>query len=160
MQFTIPCLSGTELHPLALEDVLSNRDLARSRADYYLAHLSLRVLCHTVVSDEEVTDSPDMNITDHARASSPEPMDQEHNDVGESERIAEMAVWEGSALQSNFSTRKNKLGRKGKWVGDVEHAASAAQSFISKKFSRRLTVSFLYSLFPFSMLITGLVRAL
>ena len=42
-----------ELHPLALEDVLANRGSARSKADYYSKHLSPRVQCHTVQSEEE-----------------------------------------------------------------------------------------------------------
>ena len=43
-----------ELHPLTLEDVLANRGgPARSKADYYSKHLSLRVHWHTVQSEDE-----------------------------------------------------------------------------------------------------------
>ncbi|KAF8190242.1 hypothetical protein K438DRAFT_1676097 [Mycena galopus ATCC 62051] len=34
------------LHPLALEDVFHARPTARSKADYYVQHLFLRILCH------------------------------------------------------------------------------------------------------------------
>jgi len=43
-----------DLHPLALEDVLNNRKLARSKADYYAKHLFLRVICHQLLDDDEV----------------------------------------------------------------------------------------------------------
>ena len=42
-----------ELHPLALEDVLANRGPAHSKADYYSKHLSLRIQCHTIQSEDE-----------------------------------------------------------------------------------------------------------
>ena len=42
-----------ELHPPALEDVLANRGSARSKADYYSKHLSLRVHWHTAQSEDE-----------------------------------------------------------------------------------------------------------
>ncbi|KAJ7075338.1 hypothetical protein B0H15DRAFT_806274 [Mycena belliarum] len=45
----IKALSLThELHPLALEDVLHTRPDNLSKAEYYLHHLFLRVLCHEV----------------------------------------------------------------------------------------------------------------
>jgi len=122
-----------ELHPLALEDVLSNRGLARSRADYYVQHLSLRVLCHTLIPDEEADNSCDTNVTDHPRTSSPVPMTMEDDtDVKEKTHDEDITV-----PQSNFSMRKAKKGGKSDWVEDVENAVSAAQHFISKNFHRR-----------------------
>ena len=52
-QWAYTYLRCIELHPLALEDVLANRGSARSKADYYSKHLSLRVHCHTVQSEDE-----------------------------------------------------------------------------------------------------------
>lgn len=45
------------MHPLALEDVLHNRSQARSKADYYVKHLFVRVLRHTLGPKE--TEDPD-----------------------------------------------------------------------------------------------------
>ncbi|KAJ7664911.1 hypothetical protein B0H17DRAFT_1143490 [Mycena rosella] len=47
-----------ELHPLALEDVLHTRPDNLSKADYFVHHLFLRILCHDV--DE---DSPSLRST-------------------------------------------------------------------------------------------------
>ena len=69
----------SDLHPLALEDVLSDRKLSRSKADYYQRHLFLRVLCHSL-SDEE-TDHLATSVTHLPRSDSPEPMDEEDEDV-------------------------------------------------------------------------------
>ncbi|KAH9923191.1 uncharacterized protein BXZ73DRAFT_91487 [Epithele typhae] len=44
-----------DLHPLALEDVLTQRGHARSKTDYYPQHLFIRMLCHTLGAEEEAT---------------------------------------------------------------------------------------------------------
>lgn len=44
-----------DLHPLALEDVLNGNPHTRSKADYYVRHLFLRVLCHELGSGEDPT---------------------------------------------------------------------------------------------------------
>ncbi|EIN14274.1 hypothetical protein PUNSTDRAFT_96001 [Punctularia strigosozonata HHB-11173 SS5] len=41
------------LHPLALEDVLHVPRHSRSKADYFLNHLFLRVLCHSLASPDD-----------------------------------------------------------------------------------------------------------
>ncbi|KAL0952003.1 hypothetical protein HGRIS_008654 [Hohenbuehelia grisea] len=46
-----------ELHPLALEDILHQRDQNRSKADYYAKHLFLRVLCHHLGNVEDADSS-------------------------------------------------------------------------------------------------------
>ena len=43
----------TGIHPLALEDVLHQRPQARSKADYYLKHLFIRILVHQLSPDED-----------------------------------------------------------------------------------------------------------
>ena len=77
-----------ELHPLALEDVLANRGgSARSKADYYSKHLSLRVQYHTVQSEDE--ESPQL-LTKSAvekeltRSNSPEPMSVDEEKLADS----------------------------------------------------------------------------
>ena len=66
-----------ELDPLALEDVLANRGSARSKADYYSKHLSPRVQCRTVQSEDEESlqlltkSAVEKELT---RSNSPEPM--------------------------------------------------------------------------------------
>jgi hypothetical protein len=89
----------------------------------------LRVLCHSVVSDDESmgnnTYVPDV------RASSPVPMSPgEDGGVNEKTSEDEYTVF-GSAPVSRFSTAKGKLSsvlrrRGSKWVEDEENAASKA----------------------------------
>ncbi|KII94236.1 hypothetical protein PLICRDRAFT_101518 [Plicaturopsis crispa FD-325 SS-3] len=62
-----------DLHPLALEDVLSVRS-TRSKCDYYPKHLFLRMLCHTLGREED--EGPNMadeleTVTDLPRSESP-----------------------------------------------------------------------------------------
>ncbi|KAF7322699.1 CorA-like protein [Mycena chlorophos] len=42
------------LHPLALEDILHEQGHNHSKADYYKEHLFLRVLCHSLPSEEDI----------------------------------------------------------------------------------------------------------
>jgi Mg2+ and Co2+ transporter CorA len=51
-----------DLHPLALEDVLHQRGHARSKVDYYLQHLFVRVLCHSLADPND----PDAQSHGHA----------------------------------------------------------------------------------------------
>ncbi|KAI5114896.1 hypothetical protein M0805_001812, partial [Coniferiporia weirii] len=74
-----------DMHPLALEDVLHQRtSQSRSKADYYVQHLFLRVLRHTLAAPNN--DSPSSaapfgimapTIKRLQRSSSPDPMDDE-----------------------------------------------------------------------------------
>ncbi|KAJ7929342.1 magnesium transporter [Mycena leptocephala] len=47
------------LHSLALEDVLHEQGHNQSKADYYHQHLFLRVLCHSVPTEEDRNAGPD-----------------------------------------------------------------------------------------------------
>ena len=76
-----------ELHPLALEDVLANRGSARSKADYYSKHLSLRVQCHTVpLEDEESLQLLTKSAIEKelTRSNSPEPMTTDEEKLADS----------------------------------------------------------------------------
>ncbi|KAJ7765334.1 magnesium transporter [Mycena metata] len=42
-----------DLHPLALEDVFHSHSRARSKVDYYVRHLFLRVLCHELGDQDQ-----------------------------------------------------------------------------------------------------------
>ena len=65
-------ICGTDLHPLALEDVFHGHSRTRSKADYYTKHLFLQVLCHLLVKPQEEEDSScTYNVE---RTTSPEPM--------------------------------------------------------------------------------------
>ena len=77
-----------ELHILALEDVLANRGgSARSKADYYSKHLSLRIQCHTVQSEDEESlqfltkSAVEKELT---RFNSPEPMTVDEEKLADS----------------------------------------------------------------------------
>jgi Mg2+ and Co2+ transporter CorA len=73
-----------DLHPLAIEDVLHQRDHSRSKADYYTKHLFIRAVCHQLATKEEEILSTLMNNTHDGedalhvpRAESPEQMDED-----------------------------------------------------------------------------------
>lgn len=64
-----------DLHPLALEDVCHGHSRNRSKADYYIQHLFLRVLCHQLVnSQEEEDENSSGTYTMEPRTTSPESM--------------------------------------------------------------------------------------
>ncbi|KAJ7273360.1 hypothetical protein C8J57DRAFT_1317642 [Mycena rebaudengoi] len=48
-----------DLHSLALEDILHEQGHNQSKADYYQQHLFLRVLCHSLPTDEDRASEPD-----------------------------------------------------------------------------------------------------
>ncbi|KAJ7093114.1 hypothetical protein C8R44DRAFT_398562 [Mycena epipterygia] len=48
-----------DLHSLALEDILHEQGHNQSKADYYRQHLFLRVLCHSLPTEEERHSGPD-----------------------------------------------------------------------------------------------------
>ncbi|KAJ6547185.1 hypothetical protein B0H19DRAFT_954439 [Mycena capillaripes] len=48
-----------DLHSLALEDVLHEQGHNQSKADYYQQHLFLRVLCHSIPTEEDRNAGPD-----------------------------------------------------------------------------------------------------
>lgn len=49
---------STGLHSLALEDILHERGYSYSKVDYYPGHFFVRVLCHSVVTDNSDTPEP------------------------------------------------------------------------------------------------------
>ncbi|KZT27495.1 hypothetical protein NEOLEDRAFT_1130461 [Neolentinus lepideus HHB14362 ss-1] len=98
------------LHPLALEDVLHQRGHARSKADYYMQHLFLRILSHSLAADEEPA-SP--SYTDFPRSASPVAMEPSDHQLRDSERSTESSddltiYGSSSAMNSKFSTRRSK----------------------------------------------------
>ncbi|KZT02232.1 uncharacterized protein LAESUDRAFT_685689, partial [Laetiporus sulphureus 93-53] len=62
-----------DMHPLAIEDVLTHRQHTGSKVDYYPQHLFLRVLFHSLASSN--APSPDVSFTDLSRSESPGRMD-------------------------------------------------------------------------------------
>jgi hypothetical protein len=93
------------MHPLALEDLLHQRNggHARSKADYYKQHLFLRVQSHILGSDDDSNSETSSSgaastaptwssraatITNIPRTMSPKPMD-EKNDAVELEEMCE-----------------------------------------------------------------------
>ena len=130
-----------ELHPLALEDVLANRGPARSKADYCLKHLSLRVQCHTVQpEDEESLQLLTKSAVEkeQTRSNSPEPM------TADEEKLADSATGTnliGNQPVSGFSTTRGGSMRKRGTTKPVEDEESAPVSTLNtaklpKLFSR------------------------
>lgn len=75
------CSGIADIHPLALEDVLHRRDQARSKADYYMKHLFIRILRHTLAPEND-HDANVPKFTNAPRCASP--LDVE--DVSDDER--------------------------------------------------------------------------
>ncbi|KAI1786797.1 hypothetical protein LXA43DRAFT_1032081 [Ganoderma leucocontextum] len=105
-----------DLHPLALEDVLTQRGHARSKADYYPQHLFIRILNHTLASEgDRATNTTFSHLP---RSESPVPMDDEDEDEDEYQHgahkggefdVDETTVYgAGSADASRFSTMNNR----------------------------------------------------
>ena len=69
---------SADLHPLALEDVLHQRGHARSKADYYPQHLFIRVLIHTLATDDDAASS----ISHLPRSESPSNIGDDDDDDG------------------------------------------------------------------------------
>ena len=65
-----------DIHSLALEDMLLERGHSYSKADYYQQHLFLRVLCHSLPTEEERQSSGPNTETKFPGYSGP----LEHND--------------------------------------------------------------------------------
>ena len=106
-----------DLHPLALEDVLTQRGHARSKADYYPQHLFIRVLNHTLAAEDERAGG-NTTFAHLPRSESPSPMDDDDADEDDSEYqlgarktefdVDEKTVYGGaSADASRFSTMNN-----------------------------------------------------
>lgn len=57
-----------EIHPLAIEDMLHGRQTYSSKADYYTKHLFIRMLCHTLKDDDDI--SPNVKPQHAPRATS------------------------------------------------------------------------------------------
>ncbi|PIL31186.1 transporter [Ganoderma sinense ZZ0214-1] len=110
-----------DLHPLALEDVLTQRGHARSKADYYPQHLFIRMLNHTLAAEDERASTSNTTFAHLPRSESPAPMDEEQDpDEDDSEyqlgaRKAEFDVDEktvyggASADASRFSTMNRNI---------------------------------------------------
>jgi hypothetical protein len=118
-----------DLHPLALEDVLHQRGRARSKADYYQKHLFLRILCHSLADEDDISANDILpathpragrhTMTGLPRSSSPIPMseldtyDTDGNGVidleGDTKEVDEDGTaYDGSTPLSRFSSRRGK----------------------------------------------------
>ncbi|KAI0031636.1 hypothetical protein K488DRAFT_86605 [Vararia minispora EC-137] len=121
-----------DMHPLAVEDLLHQSDRARSKADYHVNHLFLRVLCHSVGSGSRTDDASGItNVSSTAptwssraptlngvsRTMSPAPLDEKKGaEVHESEEEAqdERAQYDFEAAVPRSATllarrRKNRI---------------------------------------------------
>lgn len=104
------------MHPLTLEDVLHQRQKARSKADYYLQHLFIRLLRHTLAPEDEddLTSSLTDTITSLPRSASP---DAFHEHEGNDLEMKIVAEKEMTLVGSNHSGRK-KSNRSHHGTGD------------------------------------------
>lgn len=114
-----------DIHPLALEDVLHQRGKqARSKADYYLRHLFIRILRHTLGSDDEDSSKRETiapSITRLPRSSSPDVIGGESDD----DIISSSVEWGDNKTLSaspSLSKRRGSMGKAGMngVAGDLE----------------------------------------
>lgn len=118
-----------DMHPLALEDLLHVRNAARSKADYYQRHLFLRVLCHTLQSDDAASqDTPDNSVTHLPRSSSPIPIDDDEDEEDSMAKNEDDQTMYGSQSASRFATKRsgtltNTVKRKLNKLDDLEAKA-------------------------------------
>lgn len=89
------------MHPLAVEDLLHKRNqLGRSKADYYLKHLFIRILRHALAPEDEEGGPFDTVAPTYADVRSNSPVDMSNEDLSDDD---EKTV-HGNG--SKFSTRK------------------------------------------------------
>ena len=120
------------MHPLAIEDLLHVHKASRSKADYYHKHLFLRILRHTLTSEEELNgDSPTNSVTRLPRSSSPLPFDDDDipsDDEDSTGKVEDEKTLYGSQPTSRFTTaRSGPLGaaiKRQLTKEDVESKAS------------------------------------
>ncbi|KAI5114924.1 hypothetical protein M0805_005179, partial [Coniferiporia weirii] len=119
-----------DMHPLALEDVLHQRaSQSRSKADYYVQHLFLRVLRHTLADSDDSSSSGTLSgmlaptITRLPRSSSPDPMGDEEGMDG-SESWGGEPDDEQTLAGSKFSTKRR--------VGSMRKAMSYGMSDLER----------------------------
>ncbi len=140
--------SCSDIHPLALEDVLQQRSTqSRSKADYYSKHLFLRVLRHCYAPDDEFETSvlrpfaggsPNHNITGLPRSASPMGFDTDDQD--DSVADDETTTVDGkSPSTGRFSTRK----------GFTQLAYNAPKKDLERGATSQSTSSTLSSVGPF-----------
>ncbi|RPD82705.1 hypothetical protein L226DRAFT_476045 [Lentinus tigrinus ALCF2SS1-7] len=134
-----------DLHPLALEDVLHQRGHARSKADYYPQHLFLRMLVHTLGSDDDAASSS--SISHLPRSESPTNISDDYDDddseyqLGKKPFVDGLPLEEddektmyGSANPSRFSTMKHGASMRRRF-GRGERADVESSGPIQKRFA-------------------------
>ena len=125
--------TSTDMHPLAIEDVLSQRQHSRSKVDYYPQHLFLRILCHSLTSENYET--PNTSVTSLPRSESPDIIGIDESDDEEdiSPPDDDRTVY-GSMNPSRFaSTKRRSLNN-----GAVKDAKDVERSAIQDQQLRRL----------------------
>ena len=124
-----------EMHPLAIEDVLTQRQHSRSKVDYYPQHLFLRILCHSLTSEDYRT--PSSSVTSLPRSESPDLIGIEESDDEEvlSPPDDDRTVY-GSTNPSRFSSTKR--GSLNNGTTTVKEAKDVERSAIQEQQLRRL----------------------
>jgi hypothetical protein len=151
-----------ELHPLALEDVLHATPSKRSKVDYYTKHLFLRILCHSVPRDGEVTliNAPVFDLhphttTDFPRSDSPDPfVDKDYQGLRE---IVGNGGDKSMMIDSSNSTPKK--GFRARFFGDLEKGPHEKKRNLLKSGLRRLAVSCMICRSECGKLISSLFQA-
>ena len=123
------------MHPLAIEDVLSQRQHSRSKVDYYPQHLFLRILCHSLTSEDYRT--PYSSVTSLPRSESPDLIGIDESDDEEDVPPPDddRTVY-GSMNPSRFSTTKR--GSLSNGAAKVKEAKDIERSAFQDQELRRL----------------------
>ncbi|CCM01365.1 uncharacterized protein FIBRA_03415 [Fibroporia radiculosa] len=119
-----------DMHPLAIEDMLHQHGHARSKADYYPKHLFLRLLCHRLAPDDDISLDASLghmpvDPVTILRSESPEPMDPEHPDDKGYETADEDHTMYGSSPYIGASS--SKFSAKGKSSAPVDVEAMSGE---------------------------------
>ncbi|KAJ7470404.1 hypothetical protein FB451DRAFT_1037977 [Mycena latifolia] len=75
-----------DLHALALEDILQEQGHNHSKADYYRQHLFLRVLCHSLPTEEDHNSGPEA-VSEYPRSHDQQPRDDFEKLAGLKEQL-------------------------------------------------------------------------
>ncbi|KAJ7702430.1 hypothetical protein B0H17DRAFT_1044315 [Mycena rosella] len=92
-----------DLHALALEDILQEQGHNQSKADYYRQHLFLRVLCHSLPTEEDHKSGPDSVSEYPGSGSSHQPRNDLEKIAGLEERDEKSTERNRDSMRIRFS---------------------------------------------------------
>ncbi|KAJ3556343.1 hypothetical protein NM688_g2080 [Phlebia brevispora] len=125
-----------DLHPLSIEDILQTRKHARSKADYYIQHLFIRVLCHALGSEDSPEGEEEYTLSSPTEIHQFEPLS-----IGQDEE-AGTAKWntqdDDRTLYASRSTSRFNFRSCAFWKGSRRGPGSLADLMFARTPLRRV----------------------